>query len=186
MASGNGFSGSDILSFIFSLKPSLPLEGDQYLKKSYLCQWKSFSLIFLDTDSNGSSLLVHLYRIFQLILHPGQWKRFLVNYKPFAFIRSFFLLVETIHEIKCRPIFKEEQYSCSLEPFSWIFSDIPSSVSSFFRLVETEFSLDPSSRLVYTDFGLISNLVFFRSFFLVLESITEIRCKPVFFDFFSS
>ena len=98
------FNRNDILSFIFSLKPLLPLEGEQYLKKSYFCQWKPFSLIFSDTDSNGSSLLVHLNRIFQLILHSGQWKRFLVNYKPFAFIQSFFLLVDTIFEIKCRPI----------------------------------------------------------------------------------
>ena len=31
------FNGIDILSFIFSLKTSLPLEGNQYLKKSYFC-----------------------------------------------------------------------------------------------------------------------------------------------------
>ena len=61
---------------------------------------------------------------------------------------------------------QEEQYSCSLKPFSWIFADIPASGSSFFRLVETEFSSNPSSRLVYTDFGLISNRVLlFRAFF---------------------
>ena len=41
----------------------------------------------------------------------------MVNYKPFAFIQSFFLLVDTIHEIKCMPIFKEEHYSCSLKQF---------------------------------------------------------------------
>ena len=45
----------------------------------------------------------------------------MVNYKPFAFIQSFFLLVDTIHEFKCRPIFKEEQCSGSLKPT--IFSD---------------------------------------------------------------
>ena len=83
--------------------------------------------------------MVHLNRIFQLILHSGYWKRILVNCKPFAFIRSFLLLVETIHEVKCRKIFKEEQYSCSLKPFSWIFADIPASGSSFFQLVERSF-----------------------------------------------
>ena len=31
---------------------------------------------------------------------------FSVNYKPFALIQSFFLLVDTILKIKCRPIFK--------------------------------------------------------------------------------
>ena len=52
-------SGTDILSFIFPLKVLLPLEQDQYLKKSYFSQWKPFSVIFSDTDSDGSSLLVH-------------------------------------------------------------------------------------------------------------------------------
>ena len=60
-----------------------------------------FFNFFSDTDSNGNSLLVHLNRTFQLILHSGQWKRFLVNYKPFAFTQSFFLQVDTIYEIKC-------------------------------------------------------------------------------------
>ena len=102
-------------------------------------------------------------------------------------MESFFLLVDTILETKCKPISKEEHYSCSLKPFSWIFADIPASGNSFFRLVETDFSSNPSSRLVYTDFGLISNRVLlFRAFSLLLERITKIRCKPVFFNFFSS
>ena len=95
-----------------------------------------FFKFFSDTDSNGSSLLVHLNRIFQLILHSGCRKRFLVNYKIFDFIQSFFLLVHTIREIKFGQIFKEEHYSCSLKPFSWIFADISASGSNFFRLVE--------------------------------------------------
>ena len=154
----------------------MPLEGHQYLKKPCFYQWIQFSLFFSGTDSNGMSLLVHLNRIFQLILYFGEWKRFLVNYKPFAFIQSFCLLVETIHEIKYRPIFKE-LYFCFLKPFSWIFADTPASGSSFFRLVETEFSSNHSSRLMYTDFGLISNRAQFYSelFFLLLESITQIR-----------
>ena len=90
--------------------------------------------------------------------------------------------MDTILEIKCRPVFKEEHYSCSLKPFSQIFSDIPASESSFFRLLKTEFSSNPSSRLMYTDFGLISNhVLLLKAFFLLLESITEIKCKPVFF-----
>ena len=91
----------------------------------------------------------------------------MVNYKPFAFIQSFFLLVVSIHKIKCRSISKEKHYSCSLKPFSWIFADILASGSSFFRLVEMDFSSNLSSQLVYTDFGLISNrvLFLFRAFF---------------------
>ena len=87
----------------------------------------------------------------------------------------------------CAVIFKEEHYSCSLKSFSWIFADVPASGSSFFLVVRTEFSSNPSARLVRTDFGLIQNSVFlFRPFFLLQESITEIKCKPVFFNSFSS
>ena len=66
------FKWNDILSFIFSFfETTMPLEGDEYLKKSYSCSWKLSSLTFWDTDSNGSSLLVHWDRIFQRILHSG-------------------------------------------------------------------------------------------------------------------
>ena len=90
----------------------------------------------------------------------------MVNHKPFAFIQNFFLLVDTIYEIKYRPIFKEEHYSCCLKQFSWIFEDIPASGSSFLGLFETEFLSNPSSSLVYADFGLVLNRVLlFRAFF---------------------
>ena len=48
---------------------------------------------------------------------PAIGNGFLVNCKPFAFIQSF-PVVDTILEYKCRPIFKEEHYSCSLKSFS--------------------------------------------------------------------
>ena len=69
----------------------------------------------------------------------------MVNYKLFfAFTQSFLQLVNTIHEIKCRPIFKERHYSCSLKPFSWIFADIPTNESSFFWLVFIKFFITTS------------------------------------------
>ena len=117
-ATGNGIILLSLLS----------LQGDHYLKKFY--QWKPFSLVFTITDSNETNLMVHLNRIF----------------KSFAFIQSFFLLVDTIHEIKYRLVINEGHYSCSLKPFSdfRIFADIPASRSSFFRLVEMDFSSNPS------------------------------------------
>ena len=184
----NDIFRNDILSFIPSLKPLLSLKGDQYLKKSYFCWWKLFSLNFSDTDSNGSSLVVHLNRIFQLILHSGWWKRFLVNYKPFAFIQIFFLPVATIHEIKCRPIFQEKLYSCSLKPFSLIFADIPASGSSFFPAsgngVFIKSFIATSAYGYWVNFKLCPFIQ--RAFFLLLESITEIRSKTPFFTFLSS
>ena len=77
------------------------------------------------------AVLVHLNSIFYLIVCSGQWKGFLVNYKTFAFIQSFFQLVNTIHEIICQPIFKEGQYSCSLKPFFKFFADIPAIGTAF-------------------------------------------------------
>ena len=53
------FNENDILSLIFSLNLLFLLEGGRHLKRSYFCWWKPFSLIFSDTDSNGSSLLVY-------------------------------------------------------------------------------------------------------------------------------
>ena len=174
------FNGNEILSFIFSLKPFLPLQEGQYLKKSYFYQQKPFSLIFSDTDLNGSSLLVHLNRIFEVL-----YSSFCLITKPFAFIQSFFLLVDIIHEIKCRPIFQ---------------------IKTLFFLVETS-SLDScryssewrqvfpgqwkqSFHQILHPYQCIrisgsSQTVRFYSkpYFWLLDSITEIRCKPVFFYF---
>ena len=119
------------VSFIFSLKVLLILEGDQCLKRSYFRYKKMFYFPFSESDSNGSSLLVYLNRIFQLILHSGQWKQCLVNYKPYAFIQSYFLIVDTINDIKYGSILNKEHYSCSLKPFFFIFADIPASGNSF-------------------------------------------------------
>ena len=189
MATDFLFNGNDILSFIFSLKPLLPLERDQYLKKILFLLVKPLFFIFFRHRFKWKQSFGPLKSYISTNLSFWLLETVLIIYKPFAFIQSFFLLVDTIHEIKCKPFFKEEQYACSLKSFSWIFADIPASGSRFFRLKETEFSSNPSSRLVYTDFdfGLISNrMVLLRASFLLLESNTEIRCKPVFFNFFSS
>ena len=91
-------------------------------------------------------------------------------------------------EIKCRPIFKGKRYSDLLRPVSWTFSDMEWRENSFFRLLETQFSSNPLLRLMYMNFGLISNhALLFRAFFLlIMESISELRCKPIFFNYSSS
>ena len=62
-----------------------------------------------------------------------------------------------------------------MKPFSWIFADIPASGSNFFLLVKTDFSSNPSSRLLHTDFGLISNLaLLFRAFFLLWKALLKL------------
>ena len=84
------FNGNNILSFIFFLKSLLPSERDQYLKRSYFCWWKQFSLNFSDTDSNGSSLFVHWNRIFQRILHSGSGNGFWLITNLLLLFRAFF------------------------------------------------------------------------------------------------
>ena len=128
----------------------------------YICQWKPFSLIFSDSHSNGSNLLVHSNRIFQLVLHSGLWEWFLINYKPFTFIRSFYLLADTIHESKCMLIFKEEL----LLLVETIFLDL--------CIYSCEWKQLFRARLCF-----YSELLF-----LLFESITEIRRKPVLLNFF--
>ena len=166
-ASGNRYSVqwkrySSIQTFFETI---IAIRGRPIFKKILFLLVETICVIFSDTELNGSSLLVHLNCMFELICHSGWWIRFLVNCKPFAFIQRSFLLVDTIREIKCRSIFKEEQYCCLLQPFSWFFADISTSWNNFFRLVETKFLSNPLSRPVYTDFTLISNRVLsFRAF----------------------
>ena len=89
----------------YFLKPLLQLEGGQYFKNSYICLWKLFSSFFSDTDLNRSSYLMHWNRIFSESFILASGIRFLVNYKPCVFIKSFFLLVDTILGIRYKPIF---------------------------------------------------------------------------------
>ena len=52
------FNGDDILSFRFSWKPLLKLEGSQYLQNNHMTSRGNRFLhfvFFLDTESNGSS-----------------------------------------------------------------------------------------------------------------------------------
>ena len=104
----------------------------------------------------------------QQIRYCAQWKLILqlVEILLFQFLKYPFYWKQVFHLrqrqpifclIKCRQIFKEEHYSCSLKSFSWIFADIPASGSIFFRLVKMKFLSNPSQRLVYSNFGLVSN-----------------------------
>ena len=106
--------------------------------------------------------MVHLNRIFQLILHSGLWEWFLINYKPFTFIRSFYLLADTIHESKCMLIFKEELLLLA----ETIFLDLCRYSCEWKQLFR--------ARLCF----------YSELFFLLFESITEIRSKPVLLNFF--
>ena len=87
--------------------------------------------------------------------------------------------------MKCRPIFRRTLFLLD-KTISLDFTDIPASGSSFFGLVETEFLSNRSLGLLYKDLGHFETVFLFGAFFLLLENITEIRCKPVFFGFFSS
>ena len=72
--------------------------------------WEPFSSFLSDRDSNGnifwSSEIAIVKEAFVLV----SGNEFLVNYVPCDFIQTLFLVVDSILEIKCRPIFKEENY----------------------------------------------------------------------------
>ena len=92
--------------------------------------------------------------------------RFWINYKLCAFIWSFFLLVDTILEIRCKPIFFYFFYSWKRK--------------QFFRLVETDFLSNASFRRVETDFLLSVRL--FKANIVLVETIIQIKVKPFMSD----
>ena len=164
-------------SFFF-LKPLLPLEEDQCFKKILFLLDETVFLNFFRHWFTWKQYFGPLKSCFSTNPLFGLVETVPVNYKPFGFIQSF------LFHHSCRPFFKGEYYSFLLKLFSWVLANIPASGSSFFRLVETKISSNPLSRLVYADFGLVSNRVLYSDFFfLLLESITEIGCIPVFFNF---
>ena len=147
------------LFFFLFLKPLLPLEGDQCFKK----------ILFLLDETVFFNFFRHWFTWKQyfgplkscFLTNPlfGLVEMVPVNYKPFGFIQSF------LFHHSCRPFFKGEYYSFLLKLFPWVLAGIPASGSSFFRLVETKISSNPLSRLVYPDFGLISNRVLYSEIF---------------------
>ena len=105
MATNCLFSGDDILSFIFFWKPLLQLEGgQQYLQKKFISA-RGNRFLHFSSDTRievafRSSEIVFFKESFILASGSG----FSINYKLCAFIRSFFLLVDTMLEIRCKPI----------------------------------------------------------------------------------
>ena len=125
------FNWEDIISFIFSFKPLLLLERDQDFKK----------ILFLLMETVFFNFFRHWFKWKQsfgpLKLHfstnPSFWlvETVLVHYKPFTFIQSFFLLVDTIYKTKLL-----------VETIFLNFCRFSVSGSSFFRLMKTDFLLN--------------------------------------------
>ena len=95
-------------SFHIFWKPLLQLEGGQYFKKilflleeTFFFFFHFFQTLIRKKVAFGSSEIAFLKESFILAIGTG----FLINYKLCAFIRSFFLLLDTILEIRCKPIF---------------------------------------------------------------------------------
>ena len=126
MATDFPLSGNDILSFTFLFKPLLQLEGGQYFKKILFLLEKTgffvfFQILIRMEVAFWASEIVFFKEPFILASGNG----FSINYKLCAFIRSFFLLVDTILQIRCKPILFHFFYSWQRKQFS--------------RLVETDF-----------------------------------------------
>ena len=109
MATDFLFSGDDILSFIFFFwKPLLQVEGAQsfYLKHLVSARRNRFLFFFFQAlirmeVALRSSEIAFFRKCF--VLASGN--EFLINCKLYASMRSFSLLVDTILEIRCQPIF---------------------------------------------------------------------------------
>ena len=101
------FSGNDILLFTFFWKPLSQLEEGQYLKKYilFLLEETVFFFFFQILISMEVAFRSNEIAFFKKSLILASGNGFSINYKLCAFIRSFFLLVGTILEIRCKPIY---------------------------------------------------------------------------------
>lgn len=116
-------------------KPLLQLESAIF-KKSYFCLWKPFSAIFhtlIWMEAVFRSSEISFFNKSFILVYGNKLS---VNYKPCA---ELFPLVDIILEIRCKPI-------------SFNFFLVPNRGSSFYRLVETDFSSNTSFQRVETDF----------------------------------
>ena len=168
MATDFLFSGNDIFSFTFFWKPLLQLEGDQYLKTNLISARRNrfcyffFQILIRMEVVFRSSEIAFFKESFILSCENG----FSINYKLCAFIRSLFLLVSTILEIKQKAIFFHFFHSYQRK--------------QFFRLVKTNFLSNALLWRVETDF-LVSVCLFGANFVLV-ETIIQIKVKPFFIE----
>ena len=98
------FSRKDILSFRFFWKVSLQLQGGQYILKNIISARGNRFLIqiLIRMEVAFWSSEIAFFKE-SLILASGNG--FSINYKLCAFIRSFFLKVDTMLETMCKPIF---------------------------------------------------------------------------------
>ena len=158
--------------------------GSNFKRKTFSCQWKSFSLIFLPEEadfmysgnvffnecfipgsgntfpSNKNHFLCffrHSCRrkiYFLFSEHLFLNKYFIFLMETVTLLESFFLLVETVNEQ--RPIFKDKTYSCWWKLTFWLVQTI------FFHFL-IYFSRSPSSQLAETHFSVQKNSIVFYS-----------------------
>ena len=98
------FSENDVLSFRLFWKPLLQVERGQYLKKKLISTRGSrffFQILTRMEVAFRSSEIGFFKESFILARGNG----FSINYKLCAFIRSFFQLVDTMLEIRCKLVF---------------------------------------------------------------------------------
>ena len=122
------FSGNDVLPFTFFWKPLLQLVGNQNLKNVlFLLEEIVFFLLFQIAIRISFSVQSRKFKQQKYLLFKLPWfseikffkeyfvlasgNGFLINYTLCGFIRSFFLLVNTILQIRCKPVLFDFFYS---------------------------------------------------------------------------
>ena len=139
----------------------------QYLK--YPFHWKQF---------------LHLLEIyFKRILYYSQWQRI------FSLLETIFFQSDFFGNHYCNQreanIFKNILISATLEePFSSVFFQILTQMETAFRFSEIAFFKESFILASGNGFSINYKLcAFIRSFFLLVDAMLEISCKPVFFHF---
>ena len=162
------FTGNDILSFRFFWKALLQQKGSHYfIKKICNCRRNRFLQLFFQILTRMKvafrfSEIAFFKESFILASRNG----FSINYKLCAFIWNFFLLVDAMLEIRCKPVFFNFFYSYQRKQFFW--------------LVETDFLSNASFRLVETDFLL--SLLLLRPNVVLVKTIIQIKVRSFFIE----
>ena len=157
------FSGDDIL-----WKPSLQSRGRPKFLKHLVSARRNRVLFFFQAVIRmevafRSSKIAFFRKSFVLASGNG----FFINCKLYAFIRSFSLLVDTILEIRCKPIFFH--FFIPNLTAEAVFRDYRQG-EIFFCLVETYFWMKPSFQLLEKDFSLVEHVTLFERFFLLAKT----------------
>ena len=163
LASGNGFRSITNFVLLFGF---------------FFCWWTQFLKL-------GVNQFIKFFLFLTAeAVFPANGNGFFIEYfipasgNGFYAQSSYFVLVETIIQIKMKPFFIKKPPSHYWKPFITVFLDIPAGESSFSAQQKRIFLTNPSFWLVESEFLSIENsILLFTAFFLSVETIISSKIR---------